>query len=147
VIAMDLRVLGPVEASVGGRPLSLGAVKQRALLAMLGLQANRTVSADRLMEGLWGEHPPASAAKLVQQHVSRLRRLLADADDDAEIVTRGRGYELRVAPEAVDVCRFERLLADGAARGRSGCGAAHRWLMSRTSRSRRARSCGSRSCA
>ncbi len=67
------------KSSVDGSPLPLGAAKQRAVLAMLALDANRTVSADRLIEGLWGEHPPASAPKLVQQHVSQLRKLLADA--------------------------------------------------------------------
>ena len=115
---MRVRVLGPVEASVGGRPVPLGAGKQRALLAMLALQANRTVSADALLEGLWGEHAPASAPKMVQQYVSLLRRSLGDAGngDAVEILTRGRGYELRVAPDEVDAARFERLVADGAAR-------------------------------
>jgi DNA-binding SARP family transcriptional activator len=114
---MDVRVLGPVEVCVGGAALPLGAAKLRASLAMLALRANRTVSADQLMEGLWGEHPPASAPKLVQQQVSRLRRLLADAEASAaEIRTHGRGYELAIAPEAVDVCRFERLVADGCPR-------------------------------
>ena len=55
---MQLRILGPVEARADGRSLALGGAKQRAVLAMLGLEANRTVSADRLAEGLWGEHPP-----------------------------------------------------------------------------------------
>ena len=115
---MRVRVLGPIEASVGGRPVPLGAGKQRALLAMLAVHANRTVSADALLEGLWGEQPPASAPKMVQQYVSQLRRALADGGngDALEILTRGRGYELRVAPDEVDAARFERLVADGAAR-------------------------------
>ena len=94
--------------------MSLGAVKQRALLAMLAVRANQTLSADELLEGLWGEDPPHSAPKMVQQYVSRLRRLIDG--DDAEILTRGRGYELRIAPDEVDAGRFERLVADGAAR-------------------------------
>ena len=61
---------------------------------MLALEPNRTVSADRLAEGLWGEAPPASAPKMVQLYVSRLRRVLDG--NGAEIVTRGRGYELRL---------------------------------------------------
>src|SRR5262245_25602989 len=114
---MDVRVLGPVEVSVDGCSVALGAAKVRALLAMLALRANRTVSADQLMEGLWGEHPPATAPKMVQQHVSQLRRVLADANGSvAEIRTHGRGYELAIAPEDVDAWRFERLVADGAAR-------------------------------
>jgi DNA-binding SARP family transcriptional activator len=63
---MELHVLGPVEASADGQPLPLGGAKPRAVLAMLGLEANRTVTADHLIEGLWGEQPPASAAKMVQ---------------------------------------------------------------------------------
>ena len=106
---MDVRLLGPVEVSLGGRALPLGATKQRAVLAMLALQPNAVVSVDRLVDGLWGEEPPASAAKMVQLYVSQLRRLLAG--EDAEILTRGRGYELRVAADAVDAVRFERLVA------------------------------------
>src|SRR3954469_628809 len=114
VRAMDIRVLGPVEASVAERPVVLRAAKQRAVLAMLALDANHTVSMDRLIEGLWGEHPPASASKLVQQHISQLRKMLAD--DGAPIVTRGRGYELMISPDDVDALRFTRLVAQGAGR-------------------------------
>jgi DNA-binding SARP family transcriptional activator/WD40 repeat protein len=110
---MRLRLLGPVEAIADGRVVPLGAAKQRAVLAMLGLRPGSPVSADELMEGLWGEHPPATAAKMVQQYVSHLRRLLAG---DPEIVTHGRGYELRIAPDDVDASRFERLVGEGAAR-------------------------------
>src|SRR3954454_748825 len=112
---MQLCLLGHLEASVDDRPVVLGGAKQRAILAMLGLEANRTVTADRLIEGLWGEDPPASAAKMVQNYVWRLRGVLAD-DGGAEILTHGRGYELRIDPELVDVRRVERLLAGGARR-------------------------------
>src|SRR3954471_6560321 len=114
---MELLVLGPVEARMDDRQIPLGAAKQRAVLAMLSLRANSTVSADELMEGLWGEHPPATAAKMVQQYVSQLRRLLADGDGGAPaILTRGRGYELRIPPDDVDALRFTRLVERGAAR-------------------------------
>ena len=76
---------------------------------MLALELNRTVSMDRLIEGLWGEQAPASAPKLVQLYVSQLRKLLGA---EAEIVTRGRGYELRLAAERVDAARFEGLVAE-----------------------------------
>src|SRR3954451_18455161 len=109
---MDLRLLGPIEATLDGRRIPLGAIKQRALLAMFGLQPNTTVSIDRLLAGLWGDDPPASAAKMVQLYVSQLRRLLAGAD--AEIVTYGRGYELRMAADAVDAGCFERLVEQAA---------------------------------
>jgi DNA-binding SARP family transcriptional activator/pimeloyl-ACP methyl ester carboxylesterase len=105
---MEIRLLGLVEATIDGRPVALGAAKQRAVLAMLALRANAPVSTDRLIEGLWGEEPPPSARKVVQLHVSQLRKLL---DGDAtEIVTRGRGYELRLPAESVDALRFERLI-------------------------------------
>src|SRR4029079_18749475 len=114
---MELLVLGPIEARMDGRQIQLGAAKQRAVLAMLSLRANSTVSADELVEGLWGEHPPATAAKMVQQYVSQLRRLLAAGDGGSTaIVTRGRGYELRTRPDDVDALRFTSLVERGAPR-------------------------------
>ena len=85
---MDLLLLGPIEVRLDHRSISIGARKQRAVLAMLALEAGRTVSADRLVEGLWGEHAPPSAPKLVQGYVSQLRKALDG--DGASIVTRGR---------------------------------------------------------
>jgi ABC-type transport system substrate-binding protein/DNA-binding SARP family transcriptional activator len=108
---MDLYLLGPIEARRSGRPIPLGARQERAVLAMLGLHAGRTVSADRLSEGLWGERAPPSAHKLVQHYVSHLRRTLNSTG--AEIVTRGRGYELRLPDGEVDVVRFEALVDAG----------------------------------
>jgi WD40 repeat protein/DNA-binding SARP family transcriptional activator len=117
---MEIRVLGPVEVDVVGRPLELRGPKQRAVLSLLALNANATVSVDRLIEGLWGEQEqPASAAKMVQLYVSQLRKLLGEGGG-AEIVTRGRGYELRIDPEAVDAARFERLLAEASRTDRNG---------------------------
>jgi predicted ATPase/DNA-binding SARP family transcriptional activator len=95
----------------------LGAQKARALLAMLALNLGSPVSTERLIDGLWGEEPPGSAAKMVQGYVSDLRKALAaGGDDDAEIVTRGRSYTLRLGTGDVDARRFERLLAAGAPR-------------------------------
>jgi DNA-binding SARP family transcriptional activator len=105
---VDLRLLGPVEVRRDDRLIELGPRKQRAVLAMLALHAGRTVSADRLAEGLWGDEPPSSAPKMVQLYVSHLRRLLEG--EDARIVTRGRGYELQLSNGDVDTARFERLL-------------------------------------
>ena len=151
---MQLRVLGPVDALADGRSLALGGAKQRAVLAMLGLEANRTVSADHLIEGRWGEHAPPSAAKMLQNYVWRLRGLLG-ADAGAEILTRGRDYELRIDPESVDVYRVERLLREASRATESGepVDAAREALASwrgpvgtwPTSRSRRRRSGGWRS--
>jgi WD40 repeat protein/DNA-binding SARP family transcriptional activator len=113
---MDIGVLGPVEASAGGKPVFVGAGKPRALLALLALNAGATISTDRLVGGLWGDEPPATAAKMVQLYVSQLRKALANGGDGAEIVTRGRGYELRLGDGELDARRFEKLVAAGAAR-------------------------------
>jgi DNA-binding SARP family transcriptional activator len=107
---MEFRILGPLEVLDQGQALTLGGSKQRALLALLLTHSNETLSPERLIDELWGERPPATAAKAVQVHISRLRKALA-ADDI--VLTRDRGYELRVAPEQVDAHRFERLVAEG----------------------------------
>jgi len=107
---MQIRLLGLVEVSLDGRPVALGGSKQRALLALLALNVNAPVATDQLIEGLWGESAPPSAGKMVQLYVSQVRRLLAGGD--GEIVTRGRGYELRLPADAVDAVRFERLVAE-----------------------------------
>ena len=125
---LEIRVLGRVDALVDGQALPLGGSKQRAILAMLALRANRTVSVDDLIDGLWGDRPPASAAKNLSLYISRLRKALGADGSGAAIVTRGRGYELQLPADAVDAARFERLvdraraeaeqgIADGAARG------------------------------
>src|SRR3954447_23552709 len=111
---VDLRLLGPLEVRLGDGPIELGPRKQRAVLAMLALRAGRTVTVDTLIEGLWGEEPPASASKMVQLYISHLR--VALNGDGARIVTHGRGYELEVSDGEVDAARFERLLRDSRAR-------------------------------
>jgi hypothetical protein len=57
---MDLRLLGPVEVTERDRPLALGGVKQRSVLAILLLHANQVVSADRLIDQPWSDHTPPS---------------------------------------------------------------------------------------
>jgi YVTN family beta-propeller protein len=105
---MEFRILGPVEVSEAGRPVPLGGAKQRALLALLLLNANRVVSTDRLIDQLWGESPPATAATALQGHVSALRKALgADA-----IATRSPGYVLHADPAQIDLGRFELLRAE-----------------------------------
>src|SRR4051812_36992961 len=105
---MDFLLLGVVEVVDDGRALPLGGTKQRALLALLALNAPRSVSPDRLIDELWGERPPATATKALQIHVSRLRRALA-----ADVIhTRPDGYALVVDADHVDAARFERLLTD-----------------------------------
>ena len=123
---MQISLLGPVEANLDGRPVALGPPQQRAVLSMLALQVNHTVSIDRLIEGLWGERAPSSAHKLVQLYVSHLRKLLNGCD--AEIITRGRGYELRLAADQVDTARFEQLVHAAAHPHRSFNGEARQAL-------------------
>jgi YVTN family beta-propeller protein len=111
---MEFRLLGPLEVWEDGRPLSLGGLKQRALLAILLLRANEVVSRDALIDELWGERPPASAAHSLEAYVSRLRKTLhADRAGEPILVTRQPGYMLRVGFEALDLHRFERLLEEG----------------------------------
>src|SRR5829696_1893159 len=109
---MQIRVLGSVDVELEGSRVKLAGPKQRAVLSMLALNANTTVSFERLVDGLWGEEPPSSAPKMVQQYVSQLRRLLVA--DGRQIITRDGGYELRVDPSAVDALRFERLVEQAA---------------------------------
>jgi DNA-binding SARP family transcriptional activator/WD40 repeat protein len=106
---VDFRILGPLEVVHDNEPLVLGAAQQRALLAVLVLHRGEAVSIDRLIDELWGERAPATAAKTVQVYVSQLRKALGAG----VIVTHGRGYRLAVDPEQVDAGQFEALRAEG----------------------------------
>ncbi|MET0615041.1 MAG: BTAD domain-containing putative transcriptional regulator [Thermoleophilaceae bacterium] len=113
---MDFRILGPLEALDEGRDVAPAGTKRRALLALLLLHANETLPTDRLIDELWGDHPPVTAARTLQAHVSRLRKVLgagADTGPSGVIVTREHGYELKLDPERLDAHRFERLVAEG----------------------------------
>ena len=108
---MEFRLLGPLEVlGDDGMPVALGGPRPRALLAQLLLVPNQAVSTDRLIDGIWGEAPPASAPNALQVHVHALRNALG-AD---RIVTRPPGYLVRVQPDELDVDRFERLAQAGA---------------------------------
>jgi DNA-binding SARP family transcriptional activator len=119
---IEFRVLGPVQMVVGSRALPLGGAKQRGLLALLLLERNRVVPRDRLVDALWGDAPPASAANSVQVYVSKLRRLLEDdgPDSDVTLATEPPGYLLRVPAGSLDADEFERLLSQGRAALSSG---------------------------
>jgi DNA-binding winged helix-turn-helix (wHTH) protein len=104
---MDFRILGPLEVYDGERLLPLGGAKQRSLLAMLLLNANKVVSVERLLDALWGERQPASGAKTLHVYVSQLRKALADH----RVVTQPPGYVLRVDPGELDETRFSALRA------------------------------------
>ncbi|WP_285787001.1 BTAD domain-containing putative transcriptional regulator [Micromonospora sp. NBRC 101691] len=112
---MFFGILGPVEArTVDGTAVPLGGRQLRALLALLLLEPGRVVGADRLIDGLHGEHPPAGAANALQSQVSRLRRALRAAGTEVTVEAHPAGYRLTVDPEDVDVHRVARL--DRAAR-------------------------------
>jgi class 3 adenylate cyclase/tetratricopeptide (TPR) repeat protein len=112
--ALELRLLGPLEARRASERLRIGGAKVRALLADLLLHLGRPVSVDQLVDDLWGERPPASAAHAVEVYVSQLRNTL-DPDRAGLIAGRPAGYALVVDPERVDAYRFERLLDKGRA--------------------------------
>ena len=109
-----IRVLGSLEVEVGGRPVALGGRQQRALLALLVIHANDVVSADRLVEELWGEPTPPRAVKRLQVAITRLRRALAPGGATGSVLASDTaGYVLRLEPGDLDLAVFERLLADG----------------------------------
>jgi DNA-binding SARP family transcriptional activator len=90
--------------------LEIGTGKRCAVLGVLLLNANEVVSTDRLIDEVWGERPPATAPKLVQGHISQLRRLLGD-EDERVLLTRAPGYVLRVGEGQVDSDRFAAALS------------------------------------
>ncbi|MYS83349.1 BTAD domain-containing putative transcriptional regulator [Embleya scabrispora] len=112
---MIFGILGPVDVRLpDGSPVAVGGPGARALLALLLLDAGHIVPIERLIDGLYGEDPPAGAANALQSHVSRLRRGLRSHVGDAESIEfHTTGYRLAVDPEAVDAHRFERLVRAG----------------------------------
>ena len=114
--ALDFRVLGPLQVAANGSFLPLGGVKQRAVLAVLLLHANEVVPLDRLIDELWDESPPESAANIVQGYVSHLRKALEPGRGRGEyelLVSRPPGYMLRIDRDQFDAQRFVRLSGEG----------------------------------
>lgn len=106
---LDFRILGSLEVSRGGELIPVTGRNQRALLTLLLLRANEVVSSERLVNEIWGEHPPRTAVTSLQNAVSQLRKLLGPD----VLVTRSPGYLLAIAPDQLDLGRFERLLREG----------------------------------
>src|SRR5271169_5267401 len=106
---MQVRLFGELEAEQAGVPVPVRGAKQRALLALLALQRGQPVSAERLIDVLWGDGQAANPANALQAQIGQLRRSLGP---DA-IITSDAGYALDVGPEDVDVIRFEHLVAQG----------------------------------
>lgn len=151
---IEFALLGPLEVTRDGEPVPIGRGKQRALLAILLLNGDEVVSSERLIDELWGEAPPETAAKALQVHVSQLRKALEPergAGAPARVlITKAPGYTLAADPDRLDLAQFERLRTRAARRsvpasrsGRPTCsrrrwtsGAGRRLPISRTSRSR-----------
>ncbi len=108
-MAIDFRILGPLDVILDGVSLRLGGPRSRALLAALVIEADRFVSRDRLIDELWGDEPPATAENALQVQIAALRRLLP-----GRIETSGVAYRLAARPDEIDARRFE--AAVGAAR-------------------------------
>ncbi|HEV2371223.1 MAG TPA: BTAD domain-containing putative transcriptional regulator [Streptosporangiaceae bacterium] len=126
---MEFRVLGELEVVAGGSRLVLGHPGDQKVLGLLLVHVGRVVLLARLVDALWEEHPPATAAKQVRNAVSRLRRLLADAGAPGVIQTRGSGYLVSLDGAVLDLAEFEaKTAAAGAAAAAGRCGEAARLL-------------------
>jgi DNA-binding SARP family transcriptional activator/class 3 adenylate cyclase/DNA polymerase III delta prime subunit len=109
---MEFRILGPLEVvDDKGAAVAVGGSRERAVLALLLLSANRVVSSERLAEDLWGDHPPDGAAHALRVHLSRLRKALREAGGDGIVVTQSPGYVARVDTADLDATHFESLAA------------------------------------
>ena len=97
---VELGVLGPLQVRQYGLPVAIPGAKPRAILTMLGLHGGSVVSADTLMELLWGDDPPRTAAKALQTHISSLRRTLGDGF----VLTQGMGWTLSTTE--IDASRY-----------------------------------------
>jgi len=130
-VPLEIKLLGAVEACEDGIPLPLGGPRQRAVFADLALHAGQLVAADRLIDDLWGEQPPASAKHTLETYISRLRHLLnASGLAGPPLVTRAGGYLLEMAPECVDACQFRDLATRGSVARDQGDAAAAVTLLS-----------------
>jgi DNA-binding SARP family transcriptional activator len=116
---VECRVLGPLEVRAGGWPMPLGGRKQRLLLATLLLAGGRPVSADRLVDVLWGEDAPSTVRNTLQAHVSGLRRALGAAGAPT-VVRRDPGYAVELAGAELDLARFRDAVEVGRAALRDG---------------------------
>jgi DNA-binding SARP family transcriptional activator len=113
---LEIRVLGPVEIAWDGRPVDIGGLKARALVARLLIDRHMIVSVDRLVDSLWGDNDGMGAEIAMRSTISRLRKRIREAGAPGDvIVTRAPGYVLEVPAEATDAFRLERLVAEGRA--------------------------------
>jgi DNA-binding SARP family transcriptional activator len=106
---MEVRLFGQLEVVQGGVAVPVRGAKQRALLALLAVHRGKPISADRLIDHLWGDGAAANPANALQAQIGQLRRSLGPA----AIVTSEGGYALGIGPDDVDVVRFEQLVVAG----------------------------------
>ncbi len=112
---MDIRILGPLEVIDGDRRIEINAPKQRLLLAVLAFAGGRVISAERLLDELWGYEHPSGGVKTLHYHVSKLRDVLQPdrmPGEEGVVVTNPPGYSLVVAGDDIDAMRFERIVRD-----------------------------------
>ncbi|WP_328857484.1 AAA family ATPase [Williamsia herbipolensis] len=112
---MEYRLLGHMDVRAGARDVVLGGLKQRAVLAVLLLNAGSTVDIDRLVDAIWGDDPPAKPVASVRAYVANLRRALDDVDEHSStaVTTDASGYRVDVGPGELDVATFDDLTARG----------------------------------
>lgn len=108
---LEFRILGSLEVSGDQRPADLGGARQQIVLATLLLSPNRIVPLERLVEALYGGHPPATSRSQAQNAISALRRSFAEHGDDTIIATNAQGYVIRVGDGQLDSQRFAELVA------------------------------------
>jgi DNA-binding SARP family transcriptional activator/basic membrane lipoprotein Med (substrate-binding protein (PBP1-ABC) superfamily) len=116
--AVEFRVLGPLEVRLGDQSLSLGGAKQRAVLAMLLLRAGEVVPVERLVDEVWGDDPPPSAAHSLEAYVSRIRQMLNG--HGPSLLRRGAGYCLALGEAVLDARVFEEKLEVAASAAADG---------------------------
>ncbi|MGY0059791.1 AfsR/SARP family transcriptional regulator [Streptomyces sp. LZ34] len=122
-MAIEFRVLGDVGAYVDGKALDLGHAQQRSVLAVLLAEVRRSVSAEQLIDRIWGEDAPQRAKGTLYSYLSRLRGVLAVAEEECRIARRTGGYTLLVDPDAVDLHRFRALAEQARAVGEASVAA------------------------
>jgi DNA-binding SARP family transcriptional activator/class 3 adenylate cyclase/tetratricopeptide (TPR) repeat protein len=122
---IEFALLGPLEVRRDGQAVRLGGYKQRLLLGVLLVEADRAVATARLIELLWGTDPPETASNILQQYVSQLRRLMDPQHGGGQggrqtLVSQAPGYRLRVDAEQVDAARFEQMITAARQAGATG---------------------------
>lgn len=110
--ALRLRLLGPVRAWRGDQELDLGSARRRLVLAILALRANQVVSREELVDGVWGDSPPAKAVDILYTYIWGLRQALEPPrrkqDPPTVLTSPGSGYSLRLDTEQIDEQLFTR---------------------------------------